>query len=458
MEQNYFDIKNEQFYDFLEEMFNIKKSKSWDDIARGITLFKVKRTYRIFAELFPRKINYLSELSKLKANFSSIHYGSLKGGQIIDEVTKFSLYSDRIIVFHPLQNPAVTNVNMNPGKNPKYWLPDFLEALYFYIVIQKWVKLGIVKLIINPYAYDFELRESIDLKVKDRLKEVDHEELYKKSMPEVLSLVADSFTFSFRNKSKEEIYDYLISMEQPKFTHNNAKELSEIILNKIPSRNPLYDKLNISLDSGMISTIKGGGPLESILLIAETTGGSIYTPSDSNWAQIKKMGINDFWMKTNQLYSKIPLNFLNNVDTNFALELRRDNRLAGVRKQLKRIYSELNTVKIEELSDGKIRDLQDSFLEEIKIAEAEWLDIKKQAEINRKHWIASTFVGLPSVMTTNQVSILPLLGLSAAWLYKNERSKYEKEKLHRVKNPISVFVDLNNRRQNSFTIFKNCIF
>ena len=456
MEKDYFDIKNEYFFNFLDELFNIKKSKNWDDVAKNITLFKIKRTYRFFAELFPRKMDYLGELEKMKSDFSSIHYGSLKGSRIIDEVTRFSLYSDKIIIFHPLQNPVITNPEINPGRNPKYWLPDFMEALYFYIVIQKWVRSGIVKLIINPYDYDLDLRDKIDKKAFERVSGLDANEMFDICKPETLRNLADAFTLGFRNNSKEEIYDHLINMQNPKFSPKDADEMADAILSPIPYRNPLYEKLNVPQDSGMIVTSKGGGPIESILLIAEKTGGTIYTPSEMNWSQIKKMGLNDFWMKANHLYSKIPLNFLSNVDTNFALELRKEDRLAGVRKQLKRIYTELNSLKVEDLSEGKIRDLQDSFMDEIKVAEAEWIDIKKQAEINRKHWFVTSGIAATPIVV-NEISIWPMLIGSAAWLYKNEKSRIEKEKLQRLKNPISVFVDLKNQPQNYFTMLKNCL-
>jgi hypothetical protein len=37
-----------------------------------------------------------------------------------------------------------------------------LEALYFYIVIQKWVVARIVKLVVNPYDYDLSVRTKLE--------------------------------------------------------------------------------------------------------------------------------------------------------------------------------------------------------------------------------------------------------------------------------------------------------
>jgi hypothetical protein len=454
MEKDYFDLKNEQFFDFLDEHFNIRKAKSWDEIARSVTTLKIKLTYRFFAKLYPRNIDYLTEFEKSKSEFTTIHWGALKASKIIDEVTRFSLYSEKIMVFHPLQNPSVTNISIDPGRKPKYWLPDFLDSLYFYIVIQKWVKAGIVKLVINPCEYNMALRDEIDAKTHARLSGKSEDDLFEVNKKEVLGYLAEQFVPIFKKKSYEEIVQGLLEIEQPIFSLENAKEMATAIVDQIPYLNPLYAKLNIPLDGAMISPTKGGGSLDAMMVVAEHSGGSIYTPSLSSWSQIKDAGLNEFWMKTGHLYAKMPLAFLNNVDTAFALEIRKDDRLAGVRKQLKRIYMELNSLKVDEISERKMQDLHDSFLEEIKIAEGEWKEIRKQADIARKHWFA-TSVGVPVMI--NDISILPLLAASGAWLYKNERSRIEKEKLQRIKNPVSVFVDLKNQRQSYFSMLKNCI-
>ncbi|RZJ91299.1 MAG: hypothetical protein EOO20_05480 [Chryseobacterium sp.] len=452
--KDYFDAKNEEFFDFLDDMFGISKSKNWDDIARNVTLLKIKRTYRVFAELFPRNMDYLQELEKSKSEFTSIHWGALKASKIINEVTRFSLYSDKILVFHPLQNPAVTNQLLDPGKKPKYWLPDFLEALYFYIVIQKWVKEGIVKLIVNPCEYNMDLRNETDSRTHQRLSKVDAEQIFQRSKNEVLGHLAEPFALPYRNKKLSEIVDELLNLHNPKFSKAEAEDLAKEIIGQIPYINPLYNKLNIPLTGGMVVPTKGGGSLDAMMVVAQYTGGSLFTPSASSWEQIKDLGENDFWTKTGHLYSKIPLNFLNNVDTSFALEIRKEDRLAGVRKQLKAIYSELDTLDMNEISEVKIKELHESFIEEVKVAEAEWKEIKKQAELARKHWLAAS-VGIPIMV--NEISIWPLLATSSAWLFMNERSKIEKQKLQRVKNPISVFVDLKNQRQNYFSMLKNCL-
>ncbi|MFC4479366.1 hypothetical protein [Flavobacterium chungangensis] len=455
---DYFDEQNSKFYDFLNETFKINKERNWDNIAKQITKEKIVRTYRYFSKLYPLNFNYTEELVKSNTDFTNIHYSTLKGSKIIDEVVRFSLYSDKIIVFHPLQNPSVTSHAYDPTKNPKLWLPDFLESLYFYTVLQKWVRAGIVKLIVNPCEYNLKLRGEIDILTKKRFSEAVKADITKDRIfqKEILQDLATQFADIFHNKNREQIIENLLVIEQPSFSIQEAEDFADRIIEIMPKANPLYKNLSSDLKGRQtINPTKGGGSLDSLLYVADKTGGNLYTPSETNWNIIKSFGVNDFWVKTNKLYSDIPLPFLNNVDTNFALELKKENRLAGVRQELKKIYKELDSTTIDNFNPQKLKFIQEGFMEEINKAESEWKLIRKQAETSRAQWLGAN-LAVPIV--TNHISLLPLVIGSAAWFYKNEVDVKEKLKNYRQKSPVSVFVDLKNQRQSYFTELKNCIF
>ncbi len=451
---DFFDQQNEKFYEFLRETFLIHKAKSWSDISKNVTKTKVRQTYRFFAKLYPRKANYLVELEKSKTEFSSIHYGLIKANSIINEVVRFSLYSDKIFVFHPLQNPSVTNQSMDPRNNPLLWLTDFLDALYFYIVIQKWVKAGIVKLIVNPYDYDDDLKKSLESVIEKRAQKLLTKNYTEEDLGSSKRHMAEHLAPIYKGKSKDFIIKNILSWENPRFTKLEAEEFAKLILDSEPFANPLFKDLNIKQSQGTLLPSKGGGPIESILKISQVSGANIYTPDNSNWNQLKEIGQNDFWTKLNRFYSNIPLNFLNNVDSSFALEIRKDNRLAGVRQELKKIYNDLGSININDINESHYRDLNEGFIEELKKAESEWTTIKKLAENSRKYWLSAN-LGIPFIQ--NELTLFPLIAGSFTWLYYNEKSNKAKMKNFKVQNPISIYVDLKNQRQSFLTEIKNCI-
>ena len=320
----YFDQKNLRFYSFLENTFSLKKCKTWDDVAKQITLEKIGETYKFFSKLFPTHQNYL-QYFKESEKFSTLHYGSLKGNNIINDIVRFSLYSEEIYVFHPLQNPSITNAEFNPIKKTNLWVDDFfLSALYFYIVLKKWVEVGIVKLIINPISFDFKLQNELLGLAKQRVIKTlsDNPNLYEERKDHQDDL-AEYFANYYGDKSVDELKNMLLNIQTPKFTIIEAQEFAERISKSSSGRNPLYQNLKIKVGSGLAS-MKTGGNAEEITYISKLIGSNIYTSRTSTWTSLKELAPEDFWTKANYIHSKTNFNFLSNVDTSFVLNLRKE--------------------------------------------------------------------------------------------------------------------------------------
>lgn len=451
---DYFQKQNLIFFDFLNDLFEFKKYRNWETLAKSITELKMKRTYRKFAELFPRKMDYAAELEKLPDGFKMIHYSRLKGTTIIDEVVRFSLYTDTIVVFHPLQNPAITNQQMNPGKDPRLWLPDFINALYFYIVLQKWVRAGIVKLVVNPFDYNEEWYKRILAEATERVDKADKSDPV--LMEQTQLALADQLASGWgKNDSEADIKAALLAMKNPVYTPDEAERFARQIKAAIPKINPLYPHLPKNLITSQIMTEKGGGPLESILAIAELTGGNIYTPDRFHWHSLQQIHLDEFWVKLGYVYSKVDLPFLNHVSTDFALQIRQEERLSGVRKEMKTLFTDLKDKPIDEISEKKVKELYEGFTDEIRKSSAEWDAIKKEAEIARQHLLVGS-LAIPA-MVTHPATIVPIALLTGNSMVNSIRSAKLKQKTFRAQNPVSVFVDVQRQPEGFFAQLKNCI-
>ncbi|MBD1364422.1 hypothetical protein IDJ77_11440 [Mucilaginibacter sp. ZT4R22] len=448
-----FHLRNLEFFDFINHTLNLRQLRTWDDLSKSLTELKIKLIYRKFAEIFPRRDDYVSELSSLPDGFKTIHYSTLKGTTIIDEIVRFSLYSDSIIVFHPLQNPAITNQQMNPGRNPKLWIPDFINAIYFYIVIQKWVRAGIVQLVINPFEYNDDWFKRISEQTKMRFETINKDDVVFNEVE--LQIAEQLAAFYSKENTLEEIKAGLLKMENPKFSEDQAVRLANEIKDAIPKVNPLYTALPKHFNGSQIMTTKGGGPLESITEIAELIGGNIYTPNKLNWKMLQEVNKNEFWLKLNHIYSQVDIPFLNNVSTDFALSLREEDRLSGVRTELKKLFSELNQLQINQIDEKKVGYLYESFKDEIRKTESEWTAIKKESSIIRQHLTISAAV-IP-VMVAQPVSILPLALITGNILVNSLRTAGAKQSAFKVKNPISVFIDAKHKPEGFFANLRSCI-
>ena len=162
---------NLRFYDALNQIFRIKKHRTWSDLAKEITIEKISETYKVFGEIFPYGLDRYAILPKNdpKEKLTSIFHGTLDGKTIINNIARYSLYCDEIIVFHPLQNPQNTHPDYDPISKPHQWKLEFVNALYFYIVLQKWVRTGLVHIIENPFNFDKEARQKLTEEAEKRI-------------------------------------------------------------------------------------------------------------------------------------------------------------------------------------------------------------------------------------------------------------------------------------------------
>lgn len=447
----YFDKKNVEFYSFLESTFALKKCKTWKQVSENITLEKIKLTYKYFAKLFPLSENHYDQFVPSN-KFITLHYGNLRGNSIINDIVRFSLYSEQILVFHPLQNPSITNPQFNPIKKPKYWLADFISSLHFYIVLQKWVSAGIVKLIINPIAYKPALQKKFHGEAIARVKGIT-QETYEKYKSETADHLAEHFANFFGTRSLEWLKNMLLNIQNPKFTDADAEEFSKKIKEAYSNRNPLYENLKVPNEGGMI-TDKMGANVEEINHILNLTGSNVFTCKNSCWDMLKSINNNETWTKINYSYSKIDLNFLNNVDTSFVLSLRQDGRLSQLRNELKEIFSEFNNIDVAKISELKIAELNERLLDSIKSSEAEWQNIKDRAENARRYWFTAS-VGIPIIQ--HEATIATLIG-SALWFLNSIKGENIDLKHYRATNPMSVFIDLKHKDEGFFSDLKNCLF
>jgi hypothetical protein len=445
------DERNRQFYNFLDETFNLKKCKTWDSVAKQITLEKVMKTYKYFASIFPLNVDYTNLIRTSDDKFRTLHYGDLEGSTIIDQIVRYSLYTDEIIVFHPLQNPSITNQKFNPIKNTKTWLADFLSALYFYIVIKKWVELGIVKLIVNPVQ--FELQEKAIKRATSTVESKHDIEIWSESTKNQMAL---SLTNTMGNKPIEWIYKVLIEMQQPKFNESDAQDMAARIKGAYTSHNPLYDKININTNGGSILTSKMGGSLEEVNFISQITQSSIYTSTPTCWSMLKSTQ-NDFWTKMAHAYSKINMSFLKNVDTTFVLNLRNEGRLTALRIALKEIFKDLDNIDPSSLSDFKMKELNDHLLDAIRSSDAEWNIIEKEAEQKRKFWAITSAASLGTPIVLHEVSIISMLVGVAAWMGNSIKNEKIKKEGFRQGNALSVYVDLKHKNEGFFSDIKSCL-
>lgn len=445
---------NLKFYEVLDELFKINKHTSWKEISEEITLEKISLTYKNFGELFPYDLNRYELLPKNTPSqkLSAILLGKLDGLSIISNIARYSAYTDEIITFHPLQNPENTNPKINPIMKPGMWQRDFLNSLYFYIVIRRWVKNGIVHLIQSPFDYDREGQEYFHNLAKKRVKE----KIEVLRTPEVIK-EHDYYLYEQFKKSLLGLPKHILKKQVAKtYPSFNEEKLNLIVEElKIYEKSlPLHANLNYDYKDGILNLQKGGGNLEQIEALCNLTGSHSYTTQHFYRRQLELKGTNPFWTKFSTLHSGTNLTYLDKVDVAFALKLREENRLSDIRKALRDISGFLDSTELDKVRTDQILALNDRFKYEVEKSEVEWQKILDDAQ--KYNWLAVAGSSVISLLIDPTKVIVPAIGVPSS-IAINEFFKTRKLKRYRKGDPYSVYVDLKNERPNFFSDLRSSL-
>lgn len=451
--------RNSEWYNVLFDLFKIKKNgNSWEEIGKQITLEKISLAYKAFADIFPRDVNYYNLLPEKESKFRSLMFADLTGNSIINYTTRYSLYSDEILVLHPLQNPALTNPDLSPIGNPRLWLVDFLNSLYFYLLIYDWVRSDIIQLILNPILYDSdpETRNAIYEIAEERVSKIEHLFRQKDVQKLTLKLLMDNLSITLGKMSTVKIKDSLKVIMKGE-SKNQIKIWSKYIKDNFERINPLSKFVNLE-PGDEIQPSKQGANLEEILLISEITNSHLYSPSKISNISFQSLSDVDFWTRFAIPYSQLSLPYLNNIELNFALQIRQDEKLDGVRKELRRVSSEIEKMKIEEFNEKYFTEFMGNFKHETKIAEEKLKSIKDTAQratlVAISVGLGALLIALPSPAT---VPFLPAVPTALKLLIDKI---YTDKELQRAKNlnPFTIFAELKTPEPNIFKDIKNSIF
>lgn len=445
---------NLEFFDALNQIFQLKKHRTWSDLSKEITLDKIKETYQVYGNIFHLDLNRYEILPKNnpRESLTSIFHGTLDGQTIINNISRYTLYSDQIIVFHPLQNPNFTHPDYNPVLHPDQWKYEFVNALYFYIVLQKWVQADLVQLVENPFLFDKEAREVMTQEAEKRVAKYEDQLFVPELMNEYEDLMLEKFKTSFLGMPKE-VIKKTIEKSQPMLSQKQVDKLVQD-LKQYEKARPLYVNFGENT-GGDLMVNRAGGNIEMIDALCNLTGAHSYSTQNFIKKQLELRGTDQFWTKFSALYSGLDFTYLDKVDTSFALEIRKEERIAGLRQSLRKLSSFLETTDLENIPEDKILSFNDEFKQEVKNSEQEWMNIINDAKKRKATAVFGTSV-IGAVIDPTKI-IVPAIGLPSS-IAIIEFFKKRGLQSFRQKDPFSVFVDLKNQKPDFFSDLKNCIF
>jgi hypothetical protein len=323
--------------------------------------------------------------------------------------------------------------------------------LYFYIVLQKWVKSGLVNIIENPFNFDKTGRDLLTTEAEKRIS--DGEEFLNdpELMAEQEQMMLDKLKISILGMPIN-VIEKTLSGAYPDYSKQKIQALA-IDMKRYEKTLPLYVDFG-DVEPGGMMVNRSGGNIEMIDAICHLTGSHSYSTQKFVTKQLELRGTNPFWTKFGSLYSGLNLTYLDSVNTDFALTMRKEERISGLRNSLREISSFLEETELDEISDDNILHFTDKINQEIKQSEEEWMKIIADAQKANAVVISTGAIG--AIIDPTRI-IVPAIGIPSA-IAITEYFKKRGLKSYRSKDPYSVFVDLKNKKPTFFSDLNNCIF
>jgi hypothetical protein len=422
-----------------KEIFHLEKH--WDQIKAGMSDARIRAFYEFIADLWPPDTPIPVTLPAPESNLRALYLGQNQPEMMLDNVFRFSLYADQIVLINPFENPHLFREEHNPVMHPEQWRVQTLRVVRQLAMLAPWVAAGIVVMIPDPGDFNRRLlvetakmaqaRLGPDFLSDEDIDEVGFPEMLKHfylTPPEYMADKAREAIPGISDEAVRKILEYAAHMRK------NDPLLVDDTLDKMP---------------GQMTATKIGANLEMGLLICQNIGAFPYTNLRFRWKEILSAGKeldpkSQVWSPLTNAFQKLDFKFLNKVDASFAVEMRNEGRLEGFRSYLRKVWTtvggDVDLAKAEALA----LDFKDELVSEYDKAKADW------DSINRKlmKWALPAIAGVAGSFGGIATGHLDIALPSAGFVINgvNELIQAQlKRKEFRKRTPMSVLIDLDRK-------------
>lgn len=426
------------------EIFGISTVQGVCRLERVPSALNIRSLAEDVAQLWPKDWRDDQTIVERNEGFKVLLWANQTPSVVANSLTRASLYANKIYVCNPFTTIMLFHPQQSPLVRPDMWLYDFAQSAAFMALVKPWVECGIVELVQNPLSFDVNLFPRFRQAAEDRIKrEPRLLELIESSVHDQ-SMLGELLLQFPRSDWERIIRSFPLDDEEQNDALRHATALAE----DDPVRATIPEALGIGGKSQLMS--HGNGlTYEQALILASGRDAQIVT-SDSHESRVieldTKQHRTDF-QKAAHAFSKLELNFLNNVPADFAINIRKEGRLQGFRSYLSKLSSDIQFRSDEgEFNDNAPYEFMDRFGDEYATYCDEWKDIQRSlatsagtAALTAVATGAAAFLTgnltLPTVLAT---TVTPsFIALSKAI---SERKKAERQ-------PLGVVMRLERRSQ-----------
>lgn len=412
--------------------------------VKQFTPDRVSQFYRYLSDLWPHRLRALDTLRGLRDpnELTGFYVGDPRPETILQNISRLSLYTDRILVPQPFYMPWSLREDYDPVAQPGPIMQDTRKWAVLTLLLQPWIYSGMIVFVPDPSDFDQALREAFLAEGKRREAEgrihvlpedlARYEEFFKADfLRQLYSLPDDEIVTQMRRTIgiKDDAVPALLE-------HIHAQRQSDpLYIPGVAEANPL---MRIQIPT-----------IEQTLLSCGLTGAFPFTDRHGKWREIREHldalpPDAEVWSPLTRAFGECRLEFLNIADTRLSFAIREQGYLASFRSFMRSLWKAIDGSPDERAFPGLARDMADRLRHEHGIAAQEWKNIHSRHESAiRNSAVTSAFAGISTAMTS-----LGLLGVALSFASHTIFSAIAGRRLQndmatfRAKIPMSIFIDL----------------
>lgn len=410
--------------------------RSWNKVKSSIADAQIREFYEFVAALWPPSTKLIEMFPSSSSDLRALYLGEYEPELMVENVFRFSLYTDQIVLINPFENPNIIAEEFNPIAHPGEWKLETLRTIFHLIMMAPWVERGFVIFVPNPGDFDPALRIRTWHLAEERLKDTPHQQ-------------AD-VDASFMKQRMRRLFltcprDYAerkIREMNPHMSEEKLRELADF-LEAERANDPFLSGETIDKMPSQMVTTRTGANLEMGMYICQAMGAFPYTNIRFRWNEI--LGARqqfdptmEVWSPLTNAFQQLQFKFLDKVDPKFAYSIRQDGRLEGFRSYLRKIWKAVDGQPDPSKAQSLARDFKDELTQSYNEAKAEWNKI----DLDLLKWATPT---VAAGITAGLFSLaLPAAGFAVAGLGELVQAQLKRANFRRSV-PMSVFIDLQQR-------------
>jgi hypothetical protein len=416
------------------EIFGL--NRPWGKVKDGMTDAQVREFYKFVANLWPVDTDPRHVLPSPDNSLRALYLGENDPEMMLDNVFRFCLYADQILLVNPFENPNVMAEEFNPILHPGEWRIQTLRRVYQLKLLAPWIEAGLVILIPDPGDFNRALRvETWDL-AATRLKG------WKPSSEDVDQSMIKERTRRALLLAPRSYFERTVREINPGISDDEVRKFVEYVESD-RANDPLLPNDTLDRMPAQMMASNMGANLEMGMYICHATGAFPYTNVKFRWKELlgAKQDLDataQIWSPLTNAFQQLKFKFLQNVDSGFACSIRQEGRLEAFRSFMRKLWNTVGGEPDFSKSEALARDFRDELTGAFKQAQSKWDAIDREL----MKWAAGTLAG--GLAAGAFLPILATSGFAVAGLGEIIQAEMKRREF-RKKVPMSVFIDLERR-------------